>query len=301
VTPDLKYDLASLTKILATTFLVMIEVGRGRLSLATELAAYGWTGTVGHLTIGDLLAHRSGLAPWRPLYLLDPNPSLKDSYRKALNNEPLIAKPSEKTIYSDLNFLILGFILEDLNGVSLKELFNREVAQPLGLSAIGFNPEKGPLAPTEDGFRRGGPLNYPGVPLLGPVPLGRAHDDNAAGLNGVAGHAGLFGTAANVWAIMAHWAKVLAGQEGLVPTATLAAFLEPARALEGPIRAWGFDLGTGTLQGYVGHYGYTGGGAWWNPAQDKAFVLLCNRVQPTARNAALGPFRQKLNEFLISL
>jgi CubicO group peptidase (beta-lactamase class C family) len=298
VTASLGYDLASLTKVLATTFLVAGEVSRGRLDLAATLGDLGWSGPVQRLTLRDLLAHRSGLPPWRPFYLLKSAESPRDRYRRALAQEPLISRPGQETIYSDLNFLILGLVLEDLNGQSLASLFATRVAQPLGLTRLGYTPEWGPLAPTEDGFRVGGPLTYPGLPYLGPVPLGRAHDDNAAGLGGVAGQAGLFGSVGAVWAVLRSWAGILAGQVNLVEKKVLTAFLEPQSVETGPPRALGFALGEGPWAGLVGHWGYTGGGLWWDPVQDWALAFLTNRVHPTAREGGVVAFRQELGLLL---
>ncbi|MDR0621231.1 MAG: beta-lactamase family protein, partial [Deltaproteobacteria bacterium] len=224
---ELVYDLASLTKILATTYLSMMAVGEGRLGLGSELGSVlalageadrGHGRDPGHgggpdnwgeraagltlpevakgLRIGHLMAHRSGLPAWRPYFLDD---GLKDRRRliETILNEPRVAKIGEKTLYSDLNFILLGFVLEAIYQKDLKSLFAEKIAQPLGLTATGYRPDplKIPVAPTEDGPRLGGPLNWPGAKVLGPVPLGRVHDDNAAFLGGQAGHAGLFGAA----------------------------------------------------------------------------------------------------------
>ncbi|MDR1395180.1 MAG: beta-lactamase family protein, partial [Deltaproteobacteria bacterium] len=192
---DLIYDLASLTKILSTGFLVMQAVTGGRLSLEDDLKKFGWSGWLGSLKVIHLLSHQSGLAPWRPLYRLPADPDARSSYKKALEAEEPSALPGRFTVYSDLNFLILGFILEELYRLPLGQLFEKEAARPLNLLNTGYCPQKEKAAPTEDGPRSGGPLDYPGVPRRGPVPLGRVHDDNAAGLGGAGGQAGLFGPA----------------------------------------------------------------------------------------------------------
>ncbi|MDR1577000.1 MAG: beta-lactamase family protein [Deltaproteobacteria bacterium] len=298
VTLDLIYDLASLTKILATTFLAMIETTRGALFLDATLGDYGWVGTVRNVTIRDLLAHRSGLPPWRPLYRLKPEPTLRASYQKAIEREEIICSPGTRVIYSDLNFLALGFVLEDLNQLPLDELFAERIKKTLDLGRLGYKPTIGPVAPTEDGYRVGGPLDYPGAPILGPTPLGRVHDDNAAGLGGVAGQAGLFGNALDVWRVVSHWAQSLANQgsltSALISPKVLGAFLEPQSVWAGAPRALGFELGQGELAGLWGHWGYTGGGVWWDPVNDWALVFLSNRVHPTARERGILAFRREL-------
>lgn len=284
---------------MATTFLIAKFVDQGLVDLFTPIGDLGFPGTIGDLTLADLLAHRSGLPAWRPYYLLSPDPDLATSYRLALSQEPLVAKIGERTIYSDLNFLILGFLAQDIGLGPLDEVFAKTVADPNGLKTLGFRPQWGPLAPTEDGPRVGGPLTYPGLPTLGSVPLGRVHDDNALALGGVAGQAGLFGDAGSVFALIAHLAGVFAGRPGLISKKTLALFLEPQPVAQGPpTRALGFALGEGPLTGYYGHYGYTGCDFWWHPQKDWAFALLTNRVQPTATNQKIASFRRALAALL---
>ncbi|MDR1607005.1 MAG: beta-lactamase family protein [Deltaproteobacteria bacterium] len=300
VRPDLVYDLASVTKILATTFLTMILLAEGRLATNQVLGDFGWPGAAGQMTLASLLSHASGLPPWRPLYRLKPEPTLRASYQKAieLEAEKPLCPLGDRVIYSDLNFLALGFVLEDLSQMALGQLFAERIQKPLNLATLGFHPGANPLigsiAPTEDGFRVGGPLAYPGAPILGPTPLGRPHDDNAAALGGAAGHAGLFGSAQEIWTVLSHWSLVLNNHAGLVNLETLKTFLEPQKVKYGQPRALGFDLGQEDMAGLWGHWGYTGGGVWWDPVRDWGLVFLTNRVHPTARREGLGPFRREL-------
>ncbi|MDR2386249.1 MAG: beta-lactamase family protein [Deltaproteobacteria bacterium] len=302
VSPDLVYDLASLTKILSTTFLIMLAVDQGQIELDWKLTKFAWPvpDNLKGLKVSDLLTHQSGLPAWRPYYL---NKELqnRDKFIETILNEPKVSNIGEKTLYSDLNFLLLGFILETIFGQSLKDLFAEKIAQPLGLLVTGYVPKPWlwPVAPTEDGPRLGGPLDYPGLKILGPVPLGRVHDDNSAFLSGQAGHAGLFGSIKEVWLVLQNWAKSLSqAPEALVRGQTMSAFLAPRKAPSGPLRAMGFDLGLGPLRGSRGHLGYTGGSLWWDPDLDRALVLLTNRVHPTARNSQMEEFRKGLAQLL---
>jgi CubicO group peptidase (beta-lactamase class C family) len=328
VTGDAVYDLASVTKILSTTALVMAASDRGLTGgLDAPLASFGWTGpsdTVS-LTIRNLLSHRSGLPAWRPLYLLGGTTREERSglAREAILRERPLFPQGSGTLYSDLGFMLLGFLAEELLGGPLDELFRREVAGPLGLGGSGFGPlaaggfargetdsgaagdgppGKGgglPVAPTEDGFRCGGPTGWPGVPILGPVPPGRVHDDNAAWLGGAAGHAGLFARAADVMRVVDSWLESFRGSGGTVSRRTVTEFL----SLQGPEneegrRGLGFDAtaapsGRGVL---FGHKGYTGTAVWFDPAGCGALVLLCNRVHPTARRGGMDAVRAALLE-----
>jgi CubicO group peptidase (beta-lactamase class C family) len=210
VSADTAYDLASLTKVLATTTLAMIAADRGLLALDGPLSELGFKPPedLSALTVSDLLTHQSGLPAWLP-YHVDPELSDKERLIEAILTERPLFPIGGRTLYSDLNFMLLGVVLERLFGSSLAELFEGLVAAPLGLKSTGFYGSRFSPAPTEDGPRIGGPLDWPGAPVLGPVPTGRVHDDNAAALGGAAGHAGLFGTAPEVFKIIRAWAKSL--------------------------------------------------------------------------------------------
>jgi serine-type D-Ala-D-Ala carboxypeptidase len=308
VTAGLVYDLASLTKLLATTALALIFFSRGRLDLDQPLAggplgpglASGGPGLDWRrLTPRHLLAHQSGLRPWRPFYRLGGRGAADRRVLalEALRAERPMAGPGEITIYSDLNFLLLGFLLEELGGTALDVLFERELAIPLGLARTGFRPGPAP-APTEDGFRYGGPVGHPEAEFKGPTPLGRVHDDNAAWLGGVAGHAGLFAPAAGVWALAADWVRAWRGGRGLVfERSALAEFLRPVPERAGLGRPLGFNRrglvsvlsGSDWPETAVGHQGYTGPALWWVPDCDFLWLFLTNRVHPRAVNPAWVP------------
>jgi CubicO group peptidase (beta-lactamase class C family) len=219
---------------------------------------------------------------------------------EALRAEIPVAGPGETTVYSDLNFLLLGFLLEEIGGAALDVLFDRELAGPLGfLGRIGFRPGPGTVpAPTEDGFRYGGPVGHPEADLKGPTPLGRVHDDNAAWLGGVAGHAGLFAPAAGVWAIAGDWVRAWRQGRGLVfDRPALAEFLRPVPDQFGLGRPLGFNrraLASALAcsawpETAVGHLGYTGPSLWWVPDRDFLWLFLTNRVHPRAVNPAWRP------------
>lgn len=311
-TLDLVYDLASLTKILSTTSLAMIAASRGMLNLTRPLSesrllrlaplpskpSADWA----EITPLHLLTHQSGLRPWRPFYRLSgrTRPARRRAALEALWLEIPQAAPGRRTIYSDLNFILLGFLLEEIWERPLDEIFKREVAEPLGLGSTGYRPTAGPLAPTEDGFRYGGPTAHPEAAILGPTPLGRPHDDNAAFLSSVAGHAGLFAPASEAWAIAADWSAAWRQGRGLIfNRETLAEFMRPRPAAEDPGRPLGFNIRSGVESmahsalspGSVGHLGYTGTSLWWDWEQDFIWLLFTNRVHPSARNAAWSPSR----------
>ena len=310
VTPGLIYDLASLTKILSTTSLAMILARRKKLELDRPLSESPLVRLAplppnppspwAEITPIHLLTHQSGLRPWRPFYRLGGGSRLerRQAVLETIWRESPQAAPGRRTIYSDLNFILLGLLLEETEGRSLEEMFRMEVAGPLGLRSTGYRPTAGPLAPTEDGFRYGGPAAHPEAAILGPTPLGRPHDDNAAFLGGVAGHAGLFAPALEAWAIAADWS--LAWRQGrgrIFDRHTLADFIRPRPAGEDSGRPLGFNIRggvesmarSGLPPNAVGHLGYTGTSLWWDFEKNFIWLLFTNRVHPSARNAAWIP------------
>lgn len=302
VEPDLIYDLASLTKILSCTNLMMILEQKGLIDIDLPLAAYWpflkqpWN----RLTARHLLAHQSGLRPWRPFYLLGGHS--KEQRRqialRALAAEQAQAEMGQQSLYSDLNFIWLGFLMEEVSGKSLDSLFEEHLAAPLALKNTSYRPFATSLAPTEDGFRWGGPVGHAEAQIMGPTPLGRPHDDNCAWLGSVSGHAGLFGSAWEIWSLIRQWALAFQGEESLFSPKCLRAYLQiQPSALASGDRPLGFNLlkGQSAYEGSnwppntVGHTGYTGPALWWSPEDDFAWLLLCNRVHPRVGHPAWRP------------
>lgn len=311
---DLSYDLASLTKLLATTSLALILVQKGLLDLHQPVV----DGPLGRqlpasltqsrpwrlITPEHLLAHQSGLRPWLAIHRL-PKLALEQRREAVLRAiwhhsalEPGSQEPGRRTIYSDLNFMVLGFLMETISGQSLDRFFEQEVAGPLGLTRLSYRPLCGPLAPTEDGFRWGGPVGHPEAGYRGPTPLGRVHDDNTAWLGGISGHAGLFGPAEEVWRLAAEWDRAWSGGRSLIfQRETLTDFIRPRPTREDGGRCLGFNVKSREAalaescfsSATVGHTGYTGVSLWWDPAQDFLWLFLTNRVHPRAVNPAWSP------------
>lgn len=286
------FDLASLTKPLASALLAALAEEEGRLDLVApaaallpELAGSPWEGA----SLLDLGAHRAGLPPWRPLYL---SGKTRGEYLAAIAREPLAFTPGT-TQYSDLGFVLVGIAVERALGAPLDRLFEERIARPAGLPRAGYagtTDQFADAAPTERGnaYERalcgeaGSAFPFRTTTIQGVV-----HDVNAWTLGGVAGHAGLFATASEV--------------------ATLARFLldSPARSrLLSPVagagsRSFGFTFPalTDSVKGVldedaVGHFGFTGTSLWIEPRQDRVYVLLTNRVHPEVPRAEFTPVRE---------
>jgi CubicO group peptidase (beta-lactamase class C family) len=276
-TSDTVFDLASLTKVLATTTFVMQQVERGVLGLddrvGEHVAAWGGADRA-HVTLRDLLSHSSGLAAYFPFYR---DHAGRAEFERAICRAPLEYQPRTKSNYSDLGFMLLGFILED--EAPLPARFEALRQQMALAEDLQFHPPAVWLprtAPTEMD------------PWRGRLLVGEVHDENAAALGGAAGHAGLFGTAAAVGQYARHLLQILDGKIGVVQRATLETFISPRTDIPGSSRGLGWDTmlpssSCGRLMSprAFGHTGFTGTSLWIDPERGVYTVLLTNRVHPS--------------------
>ena len=278
--PATIFDLASLTKPIATTTVMMELVRTGAVSLDARVAEFfiDWRGDDREaVTLRDLLEHASGL----PARLVDQPPDTRREFEHEIGKIKLAYTPRTRSIYSDLGFLLLGFLVADVGGAPLDVLFQRSAkafAEPTppiaGLKAsrdasLAFGVEaalRNRAAPTE-------PMDID--PRRGRRLIGEVHDNYAAALGGVAGHAGVFGTAAAVGA----FARQMLGGGEMVRLFTA------RTTVPGSSRALGWDTmlptsscGTRMSPRAFGHVGFTGTSLWIDPARDRYFVLLTNRV-----------------------
>ena len=289
---DTVFDLASLTKVLATTPLVMRQVERGAIGLDDPVAQRlpGWRGEDREqVTIRDLLAHCSGL-PAHDTYFLTLDG--REAIEQAICATPLAYTPRSRSIYSDLGFMLLGFILEDMAPLPLQfETLRGQMQNPEDLQ---FHPPdiwKKRTAPTRHSDWRGRLL------------VGEVDDDNTWALGGAAGQAGLFGTAAAVGACARHVMQVLAGRVGAFQPETIRTFVARRLDVPGSSRALGWDTmlptsscGTRMSARAFGHTGYTGTSLWIDPERDVYVVLLTNRVHPDASNDAIQEVRRAVHD-----
>ncbi len=272
--PDTRYDLASLTKVVATLPSVLKLVAAGAVDLGDPVGRFfSGAGLFHQPSLADvpvraLLAHASGLPAWRPLYA---QPADRRAALAAVLNTEL-PHPPGTVVYSDLGFMLLAAIVERVAHERLDAFAAREVFAPLGMRATAFGPLSGvPLAATEDCGWRDRVLE------------GEVHDENATVWDGVAGHAGLFGTAEDLARYAHAW---LTHDERLAPGPLLAACTaEAAVAADGARRGLGWVLahegsfGGPGARGY-GHTGFTGTSIWIEPDGGHATVVLTNRVHP---------------------
>jgi CubicO group peptidase (beta-lactamase class C family) len=297
------YDLASLTKVIALTTLTMLAVDEGRIGLDDPVSRYlpGFAGPLKDgVTIRHLLTHSSGLRAHRPLWQEAQDPESAVSLVLATDLDTV---PGARTVYSDLGAITLTRIVETIEGDRVDRLFERRVAKPLGLRATRFRPPPswvGRVAPTERD------------PWRGRLVQGEVHDENAAFLGGVSGHAGLFGTAEDLLRF-GEW--LLAAREGrgsargpTIKSAVVREFTRRQDVVAGSSRALGWDTpSTGSSAGNrlsgasFGHTGFTGTSIWIDPSRELVVVLLSNRVNPTRDNPRLAPLRGLVADRVVSV
>jgi CubicO group peptidase (beta-lactamase class C family) len=287
------FDLASLTKVLATTPIAMKLVDDGRLDLEVRVGDVvpDWRGADrAAVTVADLLAHTSGLPAHQPLYR---SCSTKEDFGRAICAEALAYRPRGASVYSDLGFILLGFLLERVAGKPLDRQFDgiREAVWDVHTTAS----PSGPGALPEIAFQPPARWRERMAPTGPPsAPLGVAHDENAAALSGVAGHAGLFGTAPGVGCLARAMLRAVSGGTGgptLATRATAERFVQRVD-IPGSSRALGWDTmlpssscGRRMSVRAFGHTGFTGTSLWIDPDAGVYVVLLTNRVHPGAANA----------------
>ena len=281
VTDSTLFDLASLTKVLATTPLAMQFEEAGLLDLDAPLER--WLPELRDpskrlLTPRLLLTHRAGLEAFAPLYRTVRG---RDAYLAEIDRRPLVYPPGTRSLYSDWSMVLLGFVLERIGQAPLDVLFERRIAGPLGLRDTRFRPPaawRARIAPTEVDAARGGLI------------WGEVHDPNAWALGGVAGHAGLFGSLRDLTVLAQTFLQHgRYGDVALVRPETFARWTAPQAA--GSSRALGWDTPAGESSAgryfgprSFGHTGFTGTSLWIDPAKDLFVVLLTNRVHPTSAN-----------------
>lgn len=284
MTVDTVFDLASLTKPIATGTAIMLLIEEGKLGLedAVEkhLPGFGKNGKE-KVTIKHLLLHTSGLIADNPLKEYEGG---KEKAMENIYNLKLRSEPGTRFTYSDVGFIVLGAIVEKLTGETLDTYCQKRIFIPLGMKDTTFLPTKelaGRCAPTEQ--------------VRGEWLRGKVHDPRARAMGGVAGHAGLFGTADD----LAVYAQMLLNGGGkLLKAETVKLLTTPVEVPRGQ-RTPGWDARTsysgprGRRFGGFGHTGFTGTSLWVDPASQTAVVILSNRVHPTGKGN-VGPLRSQI-------
>jgi CubicO group peptidase (beta-lactamase class C family) len=294
------FDLASVTKVVATTTMAMILHERGRFKLEMPLAEVvpEFAEVVPddaqrrQVTLRMLLAHSSGLPGYIRLF---EQAEGKAAILRAACGVQLTAAPGTRAEYSDIGFILLGETLERLSGESLDTFCHREVFGPLGMTRTGFCP------PAE--WREGIPPTEEDPSYRRRVIQGEVQDENASAMGGVAGHAGVFAPAADV----ARFALcMLNGGEPLVRAETLELFTRRDSSVADTSRALGWDTpshpsssGKYFSERAYGHLGYAGTSLWIDPERELSVVLLTNRTWPDRSSQAIRQVRPRFHDAVV--
>jgi len=314
------FDLASVTKAVATTTMAAILYERGLLELEAPVAGVipefevdstGGKDSRRHdVTFRMLLAHSSGLPAYEKLFA---RTNSRDDLLRAAFTTPLTADPDTRAEYSDLGFIVLGVALERMAGESLDRFCQREVFGPLGMTRTTFNPPvemRASIPPTADER----PESEVGVESATTAPRstfrsriiqGEVQDENAFVLGGVAGHAGLFSTAEDV----SRFAEImLRGGRPILRPETISMFTHRESTPPGTSRALGWDTPSAPSQSgkyfgasSYGHLGYTGTSLWIDPERQLSITLLSNRTWPDCSNHAIKQVRPRFHDAVIEV
>lgn len=319
--PDTLYDLASLTKPLATATAVLWLLQEKRLGLDDPLDAVlpELQGrAIGRATVLHLLNHSSGLPGWRPFYervseqeRTQPgflgSAAAQAMVLRLIGDEPLLAPPGTRSLYSDLGFMLLGFAVQKVTACSLAVYCGERIYDPIGAGPLFFIGRHGApvggakgrpvdltlVAPTEEDAWRGRMLRA------------EVHDANAYALGGVSGHAGLFGTAEAVLAVSGCWLDGYLGRGSVLRPEWVRRFVSRQAQIPGSSWGLGWDTpsapsasGTRFSPESFGHLGYTGTSLWIDPVAGLEVVLLTNRVHPTRTNEKIRDFRPLIHDLI---
>jgi len=312
------FDLASLTKPLATTIAIMLMVKDKILRLDDRVTRFfpnfGVQGKT-HITFRHLLSHSSGLSAWRPYYrdiigretregkvgFLGTR-SARDFVYTQLQREKLDAPPGQQAVYSDLGFMLLGATIEEISGLGLDQYCQEKIFQPLGLNSLTFinleNVRRRRFQPVVE--------NYAATercPWRKRVLCAEVHDDNAYAMGGVAGHAGLFAPVDAIDRLVGVLVACYHGAHSFVPQPVIREFWTRADIVPGSTWCLGWDspspqnssAGEYFSSHSIGHLGFTGTSLWIDLARQVHVILLSNRVHPRRDNDKIQMFRPALH------
>ena len=321
--PNTIFDLASLTKPLATTIAIMILVREKKIRLDDQITRFiPMFGVFGKssATFRQMLNHSSGLPAWKPFHEeivkmekagrinFVASRAAKSFVYEQIHREKPLSAPGAQGLYSDLGFMILGESVEVLSNAMLERFCQDRIFKPLGLRSTAFvdltqlrtrrlQPVEEMIAPTEN------------CPWRKKILCGEVHDDNAYAMGGVAGHAGLFSSARDIHALLACLNRCLHGKDNFLPKALLEEFLAKDEKVPNSTCALGWDTpspdksasGTHFSPRSVGHLGFTGTSIWWDIEKNCHIILLSNRVHPTRKNEKIKDFRPHVHDLIMNV
>lgn len=315
------FDLASLTKPLATTIAMMLLVREKKIRLEDRVtrffANFGVFGKT-HVTFRHLLAHCSGLPAWKPYYQdivkgekegkinFVVSRAAKSYVFEQIHRERTVSPPGTQSLYSDPGFMLLGEVIEEITGWTLDRYCQDKVFKPMGLRATSFvdltllrtrrlQPVQEMIAPTEL------------CPWRKKILCGEVQDDNAYAMGGVAGHAGLFSSARDIHLLLTRLKRCYRGEDPFLPAPLVKEFLTRDGTVKGSTCALGWDTpsaenssaGSYFSPTSVGHLGFTGTSIWWDLEKDCHIILLSNRIHPSRNSDKIKAFRPYVHDLIM--
>jgi serine-type D-Ala-D-Ala carboxypeptidase len=318
VTPSTRFDLASLTKPLVTAPLCMAAIQRGVLNIDDPLCRFfpgSVPGDKEAITVRRLLSHSSGLPAYRPFYtelIKLPSEARRNALLSMILQTPLDAPPGKAANYSDLGFMLLGLILERQMGERLDSLARDFLFAGLRIDELHFCPIKSEGVIKENSPASG--IEFAATQICSwrnRLLFGEVDDENAWTLNGVAGHAGLFGTARGVFELLSFLFNIYEGNltDPLWPRDLVRLFWTRTGISEG-LSDWCLGYDTPSRKGYssagrhfssntIGHLGFTGVSFWVDLEKRIMVILLTNRVHPTRQNDEIRQLRPVLHDIIM--
>ena len=315
------FDLASLTKPLATTIAIMMLMREKKIHLDDHVTRFIPTfGVFGKhsVTFRHLLNHSSGLPAWKPYYEeiikrekagrvnFVVSRAAKNFVMEQIHREKPVSSAGAQGLYSDLGFILLGEAVEVISGWTLDRFCQERVFKPLGLRSTAFvdltqlrtkrlQPVEDMIAPTEN------------CPWRKKILCGEVHDDNAYAMGGVAGHAGLFSSARDIHYLLARLQRCMLGKDSFLPQALVKEFLAKDESVKNSTFALGWDTpasaksasGSYFSPRSVGHLGFTGASVWWDLEKLCHIILLTNRVHPSRKNEKIRDFRPHIHDMIM--
>lgn len=306
---DTLFDIASLTKMIATTTAIMLLIKNGNLDIddrasrfIPSLDEYGKN----DITIRHLLNHSSGFPAWKPYYKeafdneeLTPNRHTRDKVFEMVQKENLIYPLGTDSKYSDLGFILLGEIIECITQKSLLDFCNDSIFSPLGMKKTFYI-----KLPHKEDIENENFAATENCPWRKRVIRGEVHDANAYAMQGIAGHAGLFATGGDVYLFAREILEGLKGKSSLIKKEIIEEFSKRQSIVKNSSRALGFDTpskifstaGSYFSENSIGHTGFTGVSLWIDIEREIIIVLLSNRVHPSRENEVFNRFRPYIHD-----
>ena len=312
LTEETIFDIASLTKVVATTTAVMLLLRDKQLKLQDPVKKYVPELVHEHITFIHLLTHSAGFPDWRSFYEevqqeanrrgseFVGSPEAKQFVLEKIGTTDLVYTPGHATKYSDLGFILLGHAIEKIAGTTLDRYCDEMIFRPLAMSTTFFRRSGTPL-------REGSYAATERCDWRGRILCGEVHDENAYSIGGVSGHAGVFSTLDDLHRFMRMLSHCYRGEDEMIPKSIVRKFFARQDIVEGSTRALGWDTpseeksSAGTLlsKKSVGHTGFTGTSIWFDLKRTLFMILFSNRIHPSRQNQTFLKMRAKIHDTVV--